>query len=827
MSFGLLNLLMLFGLAAVAIPPLIHLLNRRRYNVVDWGAMQFLQISDAKRRRLLIEELLLMALRMGLIAIMVLALADPFGVSSWFSSLGMTENRDVVLVFGGSASMDVTGSHEAAKKWALELLDDLTPGDKIMILQAKQQVVPILAEPTSDMRLARKAIESLPPPGGGCDWPRAVQEAHRLLEKSQRPLRSIILLGNGQRHGWADEDSRGYWQALGDQLPANSPLKPRIWFLNFDAARKPDAPSWALAPLRARRVTAHVNQDIEFETDLLCYGQTAYEPPEWVVKEIDGERSLGAKLRFPSKAEFEKKRPTPLPLPAGPKEAKDQKKLAGAPKKQDVLVVPLPPFIHRFKAPGSHLVSVVARPKGARPIRQDYAVDILPLPVLIVDGDPEPAPNVRRRTHPLLKALDPRPDGSKEMVSAIMAQVVSAAKFEPGMLFQDIDKARPGTKPRVLVLANLPQLGAEQRKAVSQFLEAGGGVLVTLGDRLDDKEGVYRDSYNKYLYDDGKGWLPARLERAVKKDIDHAPSPLLTSFSHPALELFRQEAVGGLNDAYFRAWWQVTPAGGEDKAIVAARLNNPQNDPLLVYGTYKLGRVLLCTVPLMNSQDNKDLSWDTNLLRDLPSFAPLTHELVKYLAGNLSTAADKGNLQVQYNLQPGQPLHYGLDTNEADTRVTLAIPGGDPKPLVFEGPRRLDAHLARVQSGALGRTGKLVDFAGTQHTGAYVLRVPKKEDWLPAETADFFNDVFSTTRKVYYTVHSEDPAEQDLTPWTAEDRSEVARLVPLSYENDGADLRTSLDAQANTLELWQWVMAAVLILLCFEVWMTRRIVRAR
>ena len=31
MSFGLLDLLMLFGLAGVAIPPLIHLLNRRRY----------------------------------------------------------------------------------------------------------------------------------------------------------------------------------------------------------------------------------------------------------------------------------------------------------------------------------------------------------------------------------------------------------------------------------------------------------------------------------------------------------------------------------------------------------------------------------------------------------------------------------------------------------------------------------------------------------------------------------------------------------------------------------------------------------------------------
>jgi hypothetical protein len=503
------------------------------------------------------------------------------------------------------------------------------------------------------------------------------------------------------------------------------------------------------------------------------------------------------------------------------------------PRRQDVLVVPLPPFKHAFKTPGSHLVSVVAKPKSGRAIRQDFAVDILPLPVLIVDGDPEPAPGARRRTHSLLKALDPRPDDSKEMVSAVMARVASVAQFEPGLLKRDIDKAQPGSRPRVLILANLPRLTEEQRQAIVQHLEAGGGVLVTLGDRVDDKDGANKEFYNKYLYDDGKGWLPARLERVVKKDIERAPGPLLTSFSHPALELFRQEAVGGLNDAYFRAWWQVTPAGEDNKAIVAARLNNPANDPLLVYGTFKAGRVLLCTVPLMNSQDNRDLTWDTNLLRDLPCFAPLAHELAKYLAGNLSTSAEKGSLRIQHNLQPGQPLYYALDGDEATDRMTLAIPGGAPRPLAFEGPPRLDTHLARLLSGAgtgsgaASRERKVLDFAGTQHTGVYILRVPRKEHWLPAETADFFNDVFSATRRVYYTVHSEDPAELDLTPWSTEDRVEVARQVPLTYEDNGADLLTSLSAQANTLELWQWLMAAVLVLICFEVWMTRRIVRAR
>src|SRR5213082_652821 len=98
------NVMMLTGLAAVAIPPIIHLLNRRRYDVVDWGAMQFLQISEVTRRRILIEEVLLMALRMGLIAILVLALAQPFTDHNVLSP-GGRPSRDVVLVFDGSASM--------------------------------------------------------------------------------------------------------------------------------------------------------------------------------------------------------------------------------------------------------------------------------------------------------------------------------------------------------------------------------------------------------------------------------------------------------------------------------------------------------------------------------------------------------------------------------------------------------------------------------------------------------------------------------------------------------------------------------------------------
>src|SRR6516225_2150003 len=121
--FGFISLAMLIGLAGIAIPIIIHLLNRKRYNVVDWGAMQFLQISETTRRRLLIEEILLMVLRMGLIALLVLALAIPRASGPGVAELGGRTNRDVVLVFDGSASMGLTDGksktpHELAREWA-------------------------------------------------------------------------------------------------------------------------------------------------------------------------------------------------------------------------------------------------------------------------------------------------------------------------------------------------------------------------------------------------------------------------------------------------------------------------------------------------------------------------------------------------------------------------------------------------------------------------------------------------------------------------------------------------------------------------------------
>ncbi len=99
------NPAMLGGLALAAAPLIIHLLNKRRFEVHEWAAMDFLfQASIMNRRRVRFEDLLILLLRILLIALLVFAVARPLlkGLGSW------DEDRRLVL------------GHNILRQWSLQ-----------------------------------------------------------------------------------------------------------------------------------------------------------------------------------------------------------------------------------------------------------------------------------------------------------------------------------------------------------------------------------------------------------------------------------------------------------------------------------------------------------------------------------------------------------------------------------------------------------------------------------------------------------------------------------------------------------------------------------
>ncbi|MBE3068626.1 MAG: BatA domain-containing protein, partial [Planctomycetes bacterium] len=127
----------LIGLLAVAIPLILHLRRSRRAQKIVFSTTQFFDeqfIRSARRAR--VQDLLLLALRMALLALFVLALAQPLIRTPGLAGLIGGGGRRVAIVLDDSASMTAAGERgtlfDRARAGALAILDELSPaaGDK-------------------------------------------------------------------------------------------------------------------------------------------------------------------------------------------------------------------------------------------------------------------------------------------------------------------------------------------------------------------------------------------------------------------------------------------------------------------------------------------------------------------------------------------------------------------------------------------------------------------------------------------------------------------------------------------------------------------------
>src|SRR6476620_1448267 len=92
--------------AALAIPVLIHLINRERKEVIEFPSLMFLQRIPYKSvRRQKLRHILLLALRCLAIALLVAAFARPFFEKKRQSANSLTGAREVVVLLDHSASM--------------------------------------------------------------------------------------------------------------------------------------------------------------------------------------------------------------------------------------------------------------------------------------------------------------------------------------------------------------------------------------------------------------------------------------------------------------------------------------------------------------------------------------------------------------------------------------------------------------------------------------------------------------------------------------------------------------------------------------------------
>ncbi|GAB5496633.1 MAG: BatA domain-containing protein [Phycisphaerales bacterium] len=154
-------ILFALGAAFVALPIILHFLKRKRKPVM-WGAMRFLiEAYRRKRRRMTLEQLLLLLTRCALVLLFALAIGQPiFGGSGTQSG-----PRELYIVLDDSiASANKSGDatdFESHKERAISLLDTLTPeaGDRAGLVLASSPSRGVITPASSDIAAVRRAIE--------------------------------------------------------------------------------------------------------------------------------------------------------------------------------------------------------------------------------------------------------------------------------------------------------------------------------------------------------------------------------------------------------------------------------------------------------------------------------------------------------------------------------------------------------------------------------------------------------------------------------------------------------------------------------------------
>lgn len=202
----------LAGLAAVAVPVAIHLLNRLRVKVVRWGAMRFLQESLLKnRRRLQMEDLLLLLLRCAWIAVLALAFARPVLHPEASAGAGVRLPAVAVFLIDQSASMGQSDGlrtrMELAKTAARKKLDELGNGSQAALFFVTDRVNQAVARPTGDFAVVRRMIDLAEPTARTSDLAAGVRTALETLRPFTAANKAIFVFTDNQASAWKQLDA--------------------------------------------------------------------------------------------------------------------------------------------------------------------------------------------------------------------------------------------------------------------------------------------------------------------------------------------------------------------------------------------------------------------------------------------------------------------------------------------------------------------------------------------------------------------------------------------------------------------------------------------
>jgi hypothetical protein len=737
----------------VSIPIIIHLINRRRFRRIDWAAMEFLlEALKKNRRRIRLEELILLAVRIVLIGLIGLFLARPILSERGIEWLGSAfRSEDKVFLLDDSFSMSRREADRSAFQRAAEAagaqvrrLAERGSRDRITLVRASRAGDPILRGAFVDRERALAiddSLKRLSPTDGRLQLAAALQAiadgaAGEAGEGAPRP-RSILIVNDLRAADWTDGRG-GPDEALRGALArlAGSEENPaRIAVLDVGSD---DRANIAITGSAVDGATPIAGIPADVRVTVRNFGASAA-------------RGLSLRLRF-----------APAPQSAGDAAGASGATVLGpsiddlAPGASVEHAIPC-----TFRKPGHYGVTVELT--GARdPLPGDdsflLAVEVVSgTEVLLVNGEPSSDP-LEGETDFLEQALAP----GGEVPSGIVPSIV----VEDGFPRQGIERFV------AVFLANVHSVPDEVARLLSAYVRDGGSLVIFLGDQVDGA------LLNRQLGSpaavpgggtgtppgDAAGLLPARI--VALQDAASDPLRLSPSFDHAYFRRFR-DAADILSMARFERFFVLEPV---QAAQVVARFSDAAGSPALVEHAHGKGRVLL----FATSADIEWNDWPRN-----PLYLMVLQEIVSSLARSRSRSAEH---------LAGAPVAVPVDIATHALEARLRGPGypSDPE-------RILAASTAESDSAFRFR------LEDTHRAGLYALGLRTKageEEWLQLAVR-------------------RDAAESDLTPVTAARIRELYPEAGIEVMRDAASLADVGRGRFEASDILLWLFVGLLFVEAF------------
>ena len=201
------------------------------------------------------------------------------------------------------------------------------------------------------------------------------------------------------------------------------------------------------------------------------------------------------------------------------------------------------------------------------------------------------------------------------------------------------------TKADVVILANVQGLTLTEAQRLESYVSAGGGLIVTAGDRVDST------AYKQTLAD----LMPCTFVQTVGDAIAREQFRVIAAvnYEHPIFAPFKEPNHGDFGKARVYRYFQGMATG--DTTVIAAY---DDGNPALLEKAHGTGRVLCWTSTI-------DREWNDLPIRAV--YLPFLHECIRYLA--LVQAEDVPEHRVGDSI----PLH-GFE-EQIGTEVAIFDPG--------------------------------------------------------------------------------------------------------------------------------------------------------